>query len=81
MLGCKATDNPIEVNVKLREGSESPLVDKGIYQRSVGRLICLSHTRLDIICSYYGESIYAFSVRASYGSSLSHSSLLKILTR
>jgi len=44
MLRCKATDNPVEVNVKLSECGESPLVDKGIYQR----LIYLSHTRLDI---------------------------------
>lgn len=31
MLGCKATDNPVEVNVKLGECGESPLVDKGRY--------------------------------------------------
>jgi hypothetical protein len=48
MLGCKATDNRTEVNVKLGEGSESPLVDKGRYQRLVGWLIYLSHTRPDI---------------------------------
>jgi hypothetical protein len=48
MHGFKATDNPVEVNVKLREDSESPLVDKGRYQRLVGRLIYLSHTHLDI---------------------------------
>jgi hypothetical protein len=48
MLGCKATDNPVEVNVKLGEDSESPLVDKGKYQRLVGQLIYLSHTRPDI---------------------------------
>jgi hypothetical protein len=48
MLGCKAIDNPVEVNVKLGESSESPLVDKGRYQRLVGRLIYLSHTRPNI---------------------------------
>jgi hypothetical protein len=48
MLVCKATDNPVEVNVKLGEGGESPLVDNGRYQRLVGRLIYLSHTHLDI---------------------------------
>jgi hypothetical protein len=48
MLGCKATDNPVEVNVKLGEDGENPLVDKGRYQRLVGRLIYFSHTRLDI---------------------------------
>jgi hypothetical protein len=48
LLICKAIDNPVEVNVKLGEDSESPLVDKGRYQRLVGRLIYLSHTRPDI---------------------------------
>jgi hypothetical protein len=28
----KASDNPIEVNVKLKEVSKSPLVDRGKYQ-------------------------------------------------
>jgi hypothetical protein len=32
LLGCKVIDNPMEVNVKLRETGESPLVDKGRYQ-------------------------------------------------
>jgi len=31
LLECKATKNLVEVNVKLREVSESPLVDKGRY--------------------------------------------------
>jgi hypothetical protein len=44
MLECKAIDNPVEVNVKLGECGKSPLVDKGRYQRLVGRLIYLSHT-------------------------------------
>jgi hypothetical protein len=48
MLGCKAADNPVEQNKKLEESDESSLVDKGRYQRLVGRLIYLSHTRPDI---------------------------------
>jgi hypothetical protein len=48
MLGCKATDNLVEINVKLGECGESPLVDKGRYQRLVGQLIYLSHTHPDI---------------------------------
>jgi hypothetical protein len=32
MLGCKALDNPLEVNVKLGESNDSHLVDKGRYQ-------------------------------------------------
>lgn len=38
MLGCKAVDNPVEVNVKLGENSEIPLLDKGRYQRLVDSL-------------------------------------------
>lgn len=48
MLGCKAIDNPVEVNVKFGESSKSPLVDKGRYQQSIGRLIYLSHIGPDI---------------------------------
>jgi hypothetical protein len=48
MLRCKAIDNPVEVNVKLDKCGESPLMDKGRYQRLVGRLIYLSRTGPDI---------------------------------
>jgi hypothetical protein len=66
MLGCKATDNPIEVNVKLGEDSESPLVDKGRYQRLVGRLIYLSHTRSDIAYAVSVISQFMHSPRESH---------------
>ncbi|XP_057995837.1 uncharacterized mitochondrial protein AtMg00810-like [Hevea brasiliensis] len=47
MLGCKLAESPIEANHKLQAGvGES--VDIGRYQRLVGRLIYLSHTRPDI---------------------------------
>ncbi|KAL6974688.1 Beta-galactosidase 8 [Sarracenia purpurea var. burkii] len=46
MLGCKPVDTPIEVNHHL--GSEGEHTDKERYQRLVGRLIYLSHTRPDI---------------------------------
>jgi hypothetical protein len=48
MFGCKAIDNPVEVNIKLGESSKNPLVDKGRYQRLVCQLLFLSHTRPDI---------------------------------
>lgn len=44
LLGCKVIDNPVEVNVKLGEVSESPLIDKGRNQQLAGRSIYLSHT-------------------------------------
>lgn len=47
MLGCKPVDCPIEDNHHLK-GSTGPIVDKERYQRLVGRLIYLSHTRPDM---------------------------------
>ncbi|XP_037494349.1 uncharacterized mitochondrial protein AtMg00810-like [Jatropha curcas] len=47
MLGCKPAESPIEANHKLQAGVGSS-VDVGRYQRLVGRLICLAHTRPDI---------------------------------
>ena len=48
MLGCKPADTPIEQNQNLGEITEEPEVDRGRYQRLVGKLIYLSHTRPDI---------------------------------
>ena len=44
MLGCKPVDTPIEVNHNLKENI-GEMVDTERYQRLVGRLIYLSHTR------------------------------------
>ena len=44
MLGCKPTDTPMDSNDKLRNEEDSLLVDKGKYQRLVGKLIYLAHT-------------------------------------
>lgn len=48
MLGCKPADTPMESTHKLGLNQDSPPVDKGRYQRLVGKLIYLSHTRPDI---------------------------------
>jgi hypothetical protein len=72
MLGCKATDNPVEVNVKLGEGIESPLVDKGRYQRLVERLIYLSHTRLDIAYAISVVSQFMYSPREPHMEAVYH---------
>ncbi|GMI89878.1 hypothetical protein HRI_002657100 [Hibiscus trionum] len=48
-LGCKPAETPIEVNHKLGDSDEDDMaVDRGSFQRLVGRLIYLSHTRPDI---------------------------------
>ncbi|KAL0303581.1 UNVERIFIED_CONTAM: Retrovirus-related Pol polyprotein from transposon RE1 [Sesamum radiatum] len=44
MMGCKPIHTPIESNHKLSEAKDDEPVDKGRYQRLVGRLIYLSHT-------------------------------------
>lgn len=48
MLGCKPADTPMDPNTKLGLGENDTPVDKGRYQRLIGKLIYLSHTRTDI---------------------------------
>ncbi|RVW42410.1 Retrovirus-related Pol polyprotein from transposon RE1 [Vitis vinifera] len=48
MLGCKPAETPMDTTVKLEESDGSAPIDKGRYQRLVGKLIYLSHTRPDI---------------------------------
>ena len=48
MLDCKPVETPMEMNHKLRILPDQAPTDKGRYQRLVGRLIYLSHTRPDI---------------------------------
>jgi hypothetical protein len=45
MLYCKPAATPVESNHHITAGD---YVDRQLYQRLVGRLIYLSHTRLDI---------------------------------
>jgi len=44
---CKLASTPIDPNMKLGSMEEDVAVDKGMYQRLVGRLIYLSHTNRD----------------------------------
>ena len=48
MSGCKPTDTPIDPNKKLGDGEKGDQIDVTQYQRLVGKLIYLSHTRPDI---------------------------------
>ncbi|KAM2779553.1 hypothetical protein COP1_014811 [Malus domestica] len=48
MLGCKLVNSPIVEKHHLGIYLDQELVDKGRYQRLIGRLIYLAHTRSDI---------------------------------
>ncbi|RDY12185.1 Copia protein, partial [Mucuna pruriens] len=54
-LECKTSWVPIEYNHRI-ECEESPIIEKSQYQRSMGKLIYLSHTRPDIayVVNYAG---------------------------
>lgn len=45
---CKPASTPVDPNIKLGSAEEDVAVDKEMYQRLVGKLIYLSHTRPDI---------------------------------
>ncbi|XP_043693376.1 uncharacterized mitochondrial protein AtMg00810-like [Telopea speciosissima] len=70
MLGCKPADTPLEPNTHLKRKEGDP-VDKGSYQRLVGRLIYLSHTRPDIafavsLVSQYMHDPHSSHLEATY---------------
>ncbi|XP_022024751.1 secreted RxLR effector protein 161-like [Helianthus annuus] len=48
MIDCKPANTPMIVNQKLYMEEKAELADKERYQRMVGKLIYLSHTRPDI---------------------------------
>jgi len=58
MLGCKTTGVPIEQNHRIGNDEENPKVEKTQYQRLLGKLIYLSHTRPD--------TTYAISVVSKF---------------
>ena len=74
MLGSKACDTPIEQNQKLSDDNSGEMVDRRRYQRMVGKLIYLSHTRLDIAFDVSVVSQFIHSPRASH-----HDVVLRIL--
>ena len=59
MLECRLTDTPIEFNCKLGNSDDQVPVDKEQYQRLIGKLICLFHTRLDIFFAECCQPVYA----------------------
>lgn len=48
MLGCKPTHTPMDSTIKVGSKNDGAPIDKGRYQRLVGKLIYLAHTSPDI---------------------------------
>jgi len=65
MLGCRPAATPIEQNHCLSKDIGTP-VDKECYQRLVGRLIYLSHTRPDIAFSVSVVSQFMHDPKSSH---------------
>ena len=74
MLGSKACDTPMEANQKLGDDTDGAVVDRGRYQRLVGKLIYLSHTRPDIAFAVSVVSQFMHAPRDSH-----YSAVLRIL--
>ena len=71
MLGCKPSDTPIDPYNKPRKEDKGSPTDRGRYQRLVGKLIYLSHTRPDIafavsMVSQYMQSPYEIHMEVVY---------------
>ncbi|RVW73986.1 Retrovirus-related Pol polyprotein from transposon RE1 [Vitis vinifera] len=71
MSGCRPADTPIDPNQKLGDTKDGNLVNTTRYQKLVGKLIYLSHTRPDIafavsIVSQFMHSPYEVHLEAIY---------------
>ena len=71
MSGSRAVDTPINPNKKLGDGKEGDMVNTTRYQKLVGKLIYLSHTRPDIafamsLVSQFMYSPYKKHLEAMY---------------
>ena len=71
MLGYKPRDIPINSRHKIDPAKKGDPVDKGRYQRLVGKLVYLSHTRPDIAfavsrVSQYMHSLYEAHMNVVY---------------
>ena len=68
-IDCKNTGVPIEQNHRIESDEDSSIVNKCQYQRLVGKLIYVAHTRPDIayvvsvvsLCMIQGRDIYKLS--------------------
>ena len=65
-INCHVSDTPIEVNHKLTLSEEEPRVELNSYQKLIGKLLYLSHTRPDICYTVNVLSQFMHSPRNSH---------------
>ena len=70
-LGCKPATTPLDINAKIGKEDDGAVVDKAFYQRLIGKLIYLNHTRPDIsyavsLLSQYMSEPHEVHLRAAY---------------
>ncbi len=68
---CKPTETPLDANQKLELAKPEEVVDVGKFQRLIGKLIYLSHTRPDIAFSVSMLSRFMHSPRQKHFEELS----------
>ncbi|XP_028059561.1 uncharacterized protein LOC114263251 [Camellia sinensis] len=66
MLGGRLCDTPLELGQKLSEDQGGNPVDRRRYQRLVGKLIYLSHSRLDIATAVSMVSQFMHAPKSSH---------------
>ena len=76
-LGCKPVETPIEQNHKPSEYVEDATEDRESYQKLVGKLIYLSHTRPDIAYAMGVLNQFMHNPKENHLSCLSHFAVLE----
>ena len=68
MMSCKPANTPVDPNLKLEINGDDEPMDKGRYQRLVGRLIYLAHTRpyITFSVSFISQFMHSPSVSHMY---------------
>ena len=65
-MDCRISDTPIEANHKLKLDDKDPHIEMSSYQKLIGKLLYLSHTRPDICYTVNVLSQFMHSPRVSH---------------
>jgi len=66
MVDCRPCETPIDLKYRLENDEEGATTDKGQYQRLVGKLIYLAHTRPDIAYAVSVVSQFMHNLKDSH---------------